>query len=313
MQLAIPDLANQAREAARVAFARAGGINLARRVETDPTLRMGEVAQLVELAGLHELRPREVLDELLAAGEVCRAAGSVALPYPLVSMLARPPGYTGLLLLPVGGHRADHGDVLAPSVAVEAGGTHRRVSNTALASAGRLGPFLANVRVGEAVNTGTEARLDGALWLILSGWWVYGAAERAFELAVKHVNEREQFGAPLARLQSVRFRIADIAVGIRGLGELACYTAWRFLQHPADAVVDSLALRVVAQETAQAAFKTAHQLHGATGFCDEHDLSVLSRHVQPYLRLPLDHESSVALLAESMDLNGFAGLFGRYR
>jgi acyl-CoA dehydrogenase len=313
MQLSTPNLAREAGAAAREAFARAGGVSLARRAEVDPSLRDREVGRLVEASGLNELRVRDGVDDLVAAGEVCRAAGAVALPYPLVSMLATPPGFAALIILPPGGSRADHADLLRPAVGIEISGGHRAIASAALAAVGRLAPFVADVRLGEPVDTGSDSALDAAIWLVLSAWWVLGAAERALALTIKHVNEREQFGAPLSHLQSVRFRIADAAVLIRGLAELARYSTWRLYGHPEDAPTDALSLRVVAQETAQATFRTAHQLHGATGFCDEHDLSILSRHVQPYLRLPLDHEHSVAILVEQMDRDGFEGLFGRYR
>lgn len=313
MQLATPDLAHELGASAREAFRRAGGVELARRAETDPGVRSGAVRDLVAALGLDELRPRDGLEDLAAAGEACRAAGAVALPYPIVSMLAAPPGFGALLPIVAGARGADHGDLLKPALAVVIGDGHREVEAAGLMRPGRLAPFLAEIRLGNSADPGSDPEADLALWLSLSAWWMLGAAERALELTVKHVNERVQFGGPLARLQSVRFRVADVTVLVRGLAELARYTAWRLVRHPADAAVDSLALRVMAQETTQAALRTAHQLHGATGFCDEHDLSVLSRHVQPYLRLPLDHERTTALLVERMDRDGFEGLFGRHR
>jgi hypothetical protein len=36
--------------------------------------------------------------------------------------------------------------------------------------------------------------------------------------------------------------------------------------------------------------RTSHQLLGALGFCDESDVSVLDRHTQPLIRLPLGTE-----------------------
>jgi hypothetical protein len=36
--------------------------------------------------------------------------------------------------------------------------------------------------------------------------------------------------------------------------------------------------------------RAAHQLLGALGFCDESDVSVLDRHTQPLIRLPVSTE-----------------------
>lgn len=312
MQLATPELADQVAEAARLALTRAGGVDLARRAEADPELRRTTAGRLISELGVGELRIQGGLDELLAAGELCRAAGSVAFPFPLPSLLARPDGVDGLVVVGPGGRRADHADLWEAPACIELGAGFRKLAEVGPAGRQPLAPFVTRIALaGEP--SGTDADRHAAAWLLLTSWSMLGAAEQALRLTVKHVREREQFGAPLAKLQSVRFRVADVAGAVRGLSQLARHTAWRFHRYPEDSTVDALALRVVAQETVQQAFRVGHQLHGATGFCDEHDLSVLSRHVQPLVRLPLDHERSVELLTAEIDRHGFDGLFGRYR
>ena len=49
-------------------------------------------------------------------------------------------------------------------------------------------------------------------------------------------------------------------------------------------------LRLKAVDTALQVLRTSHQLLGALGFCDESDISVIDRHTQPLLRLPLGGE-----------------------
>jgi hypothetical protein len=308
VRLATPDLAQEVAAVVAQAFADAGGIDLARRAEVEPAMRQVEIAPLLTRLGVLDLKVGDSLDTLMAAAEVCRAAGAVALPYPVVPLLVSPD--RALVPLQHGADRADHADLLVGGVAFIIGGSGRGIVSVRTAGPGRLAPFAGDVVLGETCTTVSDRQL--AVWFTLSAWWVLGATERALALTVKHVNQREQFGASLARLQSVRFHVADITVLIRGLVELTRYTCWRLFEHPDDALVDSLALRVVAQETATATFKTAHQLHGATGFCDEHDLSILSRHVQPYLRLPLDYEATTVFLMQRMDSHGFDGLFGRH-
>jgi hypothetical protein len=56
--------------------------------------------------------------------------------------------------------------------------------------------------------------------------------------------------------------------------------------------------------------RTSHQLHGAVGFCDEHDLSVLTRHAQPLLRLPFGLEATTERLIGATAALGFESLFG---
>jgi alkylation response protein AidB-like acyl-CoA dehydrogenase len=55
--------------------------------------------------------------------------------------------------------------------------------------------------------------------------------------------------------------------------------------------------------------RSAQQLHGAAGVCDEYDVSIIARLVQPALRLPMGTEPTVAALAASIAAEGFTGLF----
>ena len=48
---------------------------------------------------------------------------------------------------------------------------------------------------------------------------------------------------------------------------------------------------------------------GAIGFCDEHDLSVLDRHLQPLLRLPASAEVLADRLVPAVSDGDFDALF----
>ena len=108
----------------------------------------------------------------------------------------------------------------------------------------------------------------------------------------------------------MQFQLADAAVAVAGLRELAQFTVWRLTVAPGDALADVLALRVHAIDVARAVLRTCQQLHGAAGVCDEYDISVLARHVQPALRLPCSAErTAAAVLAAAIQGDGFDGLF----
>jgi hypothetical protein len=66
---------------------------------------------------------------------------------------------------------------------------------------------------------------------------------------------------------------------------------------------------MAAIEAAEVVLRVTHQLHGATGFCDETTLSWVSRYSQPLRRLPLGLSATRALLARRLDRAGLAGLF----
>ncbi len=307
MNLELPEIAIDFGAAAGRAFTDAGGVDLARRAEAQPDLRVEVVAPLLDLLGALDLRVADDLDTALAGGELCRVAGRCALPYPVIAVLAsaardRQPVALVDPVLP----RADHGDLFPRwRLAAIAGGVWEgRPEGPPLGT--ELGPFVVDMA---ASTTADPEPVDVPMLLTLTAWQTLGTLERALELTVEHVNTRHQFGGPLARFQAVQFQIADATVAVQSLRELAHFTLWRLWLAPLDRLVDALALRAQALESAHAVLRTCHQLHGAIGFCDEHDLSILSRHAQPLLRLTAGLEATTEQLMAAIDHTGFDSLF----
>ena len=124
-----------------------------------------------------------------------------------------------------------------------------------------------------------------------------------------HVKGRGQFGRPLADLQAVRFAIADATVAVDGLRELVHFTTWRVGSAGPGALADALAARLAAQDVRQPTLRLAQQLHGAAGLADEYDISVLVRHFQPALRLPVDSDAMSDIVFDALRTHGFSTLF----
>ena len=76
-----------------------------------------------------------------------------------------------------------------------------------------------------------------------------------------------------------------------------------------EATDDALALRMAAIEAADVVFRVCHQLHGAVGFCDETQLSWLSRYSQPLRRLPFGLSATRDHLTRIAGRRGLAGLY----
>ena len=203
--------------------------------------------------------------------------------------------------------RVDHGDLFGRWRVARVDGRGGTAVATGPPLGSRLGPFVADLRLESPLDTTPSA--DVAAYLTLSAWHVVGTLQRSVELAVDHVSGRVQFGKPLSAFQAVQFQLADAAVAVAGLRELALFTLWRLEIAPVAAITDALALRVHALDTARAVLRACQQLHGAAGVCDEYDISVLARHVQPALRLPCGAERSAAELAAAIAHHGFEGLF----
>ena len=268
-------------------LARLGGPSTALRAETDDGVRQAAHAALSEL-GAFELNVRSPSDDLLAAAVLCQSAGANALPYPLVEELLAIDG-ARLTLVDPQAPRIDHGDLPGGWIAADLDGVRYRPQPARRTSA-RLGPFLVPATL--SAPDGTVPAADVNLHLVLGSWRILGAIQQALHIVTEHVRARIQFGKPLADFQAVRFAVADAAVGVRGLHELAKYTICRSESLPAQMhSADALVLRYKAADTARQVLRTSHQLLGALGFCDESDISLLDRHTQPLIRLPLSAEA----------------------
>lgn len=305
MKTALPEDVVAFGASARRSLERLGGVDLALRAEQDRALRL-PVGTALSALGVADLDVRGDAEQLLAAAELCRVAGALALPWPVVEELLAVEGSRVALVAPRD-PRVDHGDL--------GGGWHGwdldgNAFDLVMGEPGlaKLGPFLVPARVSGALAPRPSG--DVARHLVLGSWRVLGGLQSAVGLVVDHVRVRVQFGRPLSEFQSVRFAVADASVAVRGLEELAKYTVWRLSAASAEcALADALALRLHAAQKAVQVFRTCHQLLGAVGFCDEHDVSVLDRHLQPLIRLPLAAESLAELLVSSVRRGDLESLF----
>jgi hypothetical protein len=296
-------------EAATGRLARLGGPDFALRCEADRDLRHHVATALADL-GASELDVRDDFDQLLAGAALCRAAGAVSLPWPVAEGLLAIGG-ARLALIDPAAPRIDHGDLDGDWIGSTLDGVAHRLEPGGARRA-KLGPFLVTASIGAAA-PGVPA-LDVARHLVLGSWRIIGTLEAALGQVVEHVGARKQFGQPLAEFQAVRFAIADATVALRGLDELAKYTAWRLVSASTEmAMADATALRLHSVDSAVRVLRTCHQMLGAVGFCDEHDVSVFDRHVQPLLRLPVSAEVLALRLIPAVRSGDFETLFSTKR
>lgn len=310
MKLELPEEALEFGSSAEKAFAGLGGVDMARRSEQEPDLRHRVVAGVLDELGIADLEPRNDLDTAVAAGELCRVAGRNSLPYPVVAVLLADAERVPLALTADPNRaRVDHGDLFPEWRVATVDGAARRARSAGASRLGsKLGPFVCDLDIAGPAETRPIADVD--LHLTLTAWRILGAAERAVELAVEHVRGRRQFGQALAAFQAVQFQLADAAVAVDGLRELCHFTLWRLWSAEAgSAHADALAVRLHAIDAARAVLRTGQQLHGAAGVCDEYDISILTRHVQPDMRLPFGAERTAGELVTAIGRHGFTSLF----
>jgi alkylation response protein AidB-like acyl-CoA dehydrogenase len=101
-----------------------------------------------------------------------------------------------------------------------------------------------------------------------------GAAEALLTGSVEYAKQRSQFGRVIDSYQAIKHKLADVHIAVE-LARPLVYGAALTLQPR-----DVSAAKVAAGEAGLLAARTALQTHGAIGFTQEHDLSLLLLRVQ---------------------------------
>ncbi|MDF2749106.1 MAG: hypothetical protein K0T00_281 [Gaiellaceae bacterium] len=99
-----------------------------------------------------------------------------------------------------------------------------------------------------------------------------GVAQRALELGVEYVSQREQFGKKIGSYQAVSHPLADTYVETELARSLAYWAAWSVAEEDERAPLAVASAKAQAAETAVAACERAIQVHGGIGFTWEHPL-----------------------------------------
>ena len=110
-------------------------------------------------------------------------------------------------------------------------------------------------------------RLYGAL---IRATTMAGVANSVLDQSVQYVNDRVQFGRPLAKFQAVQQMLAELATEVAAAtmaSTSACAAAGS-----ANAFLDIAVAKVRAGQMAIRVPRIAHQVHGAMGFTHEHSL-----------------------------------------
>ncbi len=99
-----------------------------------------------------------------------------------------------------------------------------------------------------------------------------GIAQRALELGIEYVSQREQFGKKIGAYQAVSHPLADTYVETELARSLAYWAAWCVAEEDEQAAVAVAAAKAQCAETAVAACERSIQVHGGIGFTWEHPL-----------------------------------------
>ena len=127
-----------------------------------------------------------------------------------------------------------------------------------------------------------------------------GVGERLLEMTVGYVKVREQFGRPLGSFQSVKHKVADMLMTLKGARAATYYAAMALDAGVDGATAAASVAKAFTAEGVAALAGEALQTHGGIGFTWEHDLHLYLRRAKVNEMLygsPAEHyERLVALL-----------------
>jgi butyryl-CoA dehydrogenase len=103
-----------------------------------------------------------------------------------------------------------------------------------------------------------------------------GIAEGAFDRSKTYSQERSQFGKPIADLQAIQFKLADMAIKIEASKLIVYKAGWLKVQKKTNALESAMA-KTIASETAVRVTREAVQIHGGYGYICEYEVERMYR------------------------------------
>ncbi|MBB2992035.1 hypothetical protein FHR72_003531 [Mycolicibacterium iranicum] len=107
-----------------------------------------------------------------------------------------------------------------------------------------------------------------------------GAAQAMLDASVEYAKQRSQFGTIIGTYQAIKHKLADVLIAVELARPLVYGAALSLADGSDDAARDVSAAKVAAADAALLAARSSLQTHGAIGFTQEHDLSLLLLRVQ---------------------------------
>ncbi len=107
-----------------------------------------------------------------------------------------------------------------------------------------------------------------------------GAGQAMLDAAVEYAKQRGQFGAVIGTYQAIKHKLADVLIALEMARPLVYGAALALADGSVATARDVSAAKVAAADAALLAARSALQTHGAIGFTQEHDLSLLLLRVQ---------------------------------
>ncbi len=99
-----------------------------------------------------------------------------------------------------------------------------------------------------------------------------GLAQACLDLSLDYAKQRQAFGGPIGRFQSLAYQLADLAVAVENSRNLTYKAAW-LKDHGHDTRQAAAMAKLYSSEAAVSATRVATQVFGGNGFMEEYPLA----------------------------------------
>jgi alkylation response protein AidB-like acyl-CoA dehydrogenase len=107
-----------------------------------------------------------------------------------------------------------------------------------------------------------------------------GAGQAMLDASVAYAKQRSQFGRVIGSYQAIKHKLADVYIAVELARPLVYGAALALADGSPDTARDVSAAKAAASDAALLSARSSLQTHGAIGFTQEHDLSLLLLRVQ---------------------------------
>jgi alkylation response protein AidB-like acyl-CoA dehydrogenase len=108
-----------------------------------------------------------------------------------------------------------------------------------------------------------------------------GLAQKTLDISLDYAKERIAFGHPIGAFQAIQHRCADMLMDLDGSRYVTYQAAWRINENLPAAREAAIAKAWVSQ-ACKRIVHSAHQVHGAIGFTEDHILHYYTKRVRSY-------------------------------
>jgi hypothetical protein len=127
-----------------------------------------------------------------------------------------------------------------------------------------------------------------------------GAARKCQELALEHMQQRTQFGQPLAEFQALQFKLADMATELHAARLMVHDAARRLDTGDPDGTMHAAMAKRFATDTGFKVCNEALQLHGGYGYIKEYPIERYLRDVRVHQILEGTNEIMRVIIARRL-------------